>query len=88
MRAWYAGAMDSSFDARALQLAFDLTTGNTYEGKMGQGYVEARAADVRRVFNILSGRAAEDHGAPAVAAAPEAKKRPAPKPRATSAEQL
>lgn len=75
-----------SFDARALQLAFDLTTSNTYEGKMGQGYVEARAADVRRVFNILSGRAPEDHGAPASPAAPEPKKRPAPK--AKPAEQL
>jgi hypothetical protein len=73
--------MDSSFDARALQLAFDLTTGNTYEGKMGQGYVEARAADVRRVFNILAGRSADDHGAP-VPAVPEAKKRPAPKAKA------
>lgn len=68
-----------SFDARALQLAFDLTTSNTYEGKMGQGYVEARAADVRRVFNILSGREAEDHGAPAPLPAPEPKKRSAPK---------
>lgn len=51
-----------SFEARALQLAFDLTTRNTYEGKVGQGYNEARAEDVRRLYNILCGRAAGDHG--------------------------
>lgn len=80
--------MDASFDARALQLAFDLTTGNTYEGKMGQGYVEARAADIRRVFNILSGREPEDHGL-SVPTVPEPKKRPAPRPKAVaSAEQF
>lgn len=51
-----------SFEARALQLAFDLTTKNTYEGRVGQGYNEARAQDIRRVYNILSGRAPEDNG--------------------------
>ena len=51
-----------SFEARALQLAFDLTTRNTYEGKVGQGYNEARAHDIRRVYNILNGRAADDNG--------------------------
>ncbi|RJF72722.1 hypothetical protein D3875_15420 [Deinococcus cavernae] len=51
-----------SFEARALQLAFDLTTGNTYEGKVGQGYNEARAHDIRRLYNVLSGRVPEDNG--------------------------
>ncbi|WP_019585467.1 hypothetical protein [Deinococcus apachensis] len=44
-----------TFETRALQLAIDLTQNNTYEGKMGQGYVEARAADIRRTYNILCG---------------------------------
>lgn len=44
-----------TFETRALQLAVDLTQHNTYEGKVGQGYVEARAADIRRTFNILCG---------------------------------
>ncbi len=58
-----------SFETRALQLAFDLTTHNAYEGKVGQGYNEARAHDIRRLYNILCGRAAEDQGAaPAKAA--------------------
>ena len=51
-----------SFEARALQLAFDLTTPNTYEGKVGQGYNEARAHDIRRLYNVLCGRDAEEHG--------------------------
>ena len=65
-----------SFEARALQLAFDLTTKNTYEGRVGQGYNEARAQDIRRVYNILSGRAAEDNGT-ASAKAPASRKRKA-----------
>lgn len=44
-----------TFETKALQLAIDLTHHNTYEGKVGQGYVEARAADIRRTFNILCG---------------------------------
>lgn len=67
-----------TFDARALQLAFDLTTHNAYEGKVGQGYNEARAADIRRLYNILCGRDAEDNGTSAApapkAAAPRKRK--------------
>ncbi|WP_102126422.1 hypothetical protein [Deinococcus planocerae] len=44
-----------TFEAKALQLAYHLTEPNTYEGKVGQGYVEARAADIRRTYNILCG---------------------------------
>lgn len=51
-----------SFEAKALQLAFDLTTHNSYEGKVGQGYNEARAHDIRRLYNVLCGRDAADHG--------------------------
>ncbi|SEJ38735.1 hypothetical protein SAMN04488058_10758 [Deinococcus reticulitermitis] len=51
-----------SFEARALQLAFDLTVHNTYEGRVGQGYNEARAHDIRRLYNLLCGREAGDHG--------------------------
>lgn len=65
-----------TFEARALQLAFDLTIHNAYEGKVGQGYNEARAEDIRRIYNILCGRAAEDNGQPApkAPAAPRKKK--------------
>lgn len=63
-----------SFEARALQLAFDLTTKNTYEGKVGQGYNEARAHDVRRLYNLLCGRAADDNGNAPKAAAPRKRK--------------
>lgn len=66
-----------SFDSRALQLAFDLTTKNTYDGKVGQGYNEARAEDIRRVYNVLCGREANDNGnapAPKAAAAPRKRK--------------
>ncbi|WP_414657561.1 hypothetical protein ACINK0_06025 [Deinococcus sp. VB343] len=51
-----------SFEAKALQLAFDLTVHNTYEGKVGQGYNEARAHDIRRLYNVLCGRDAADNG--------------------------
>ena len=51
-----------SFEARALQMAFDLTIRNTYEGRVGQGYNEARAEDIRRLYNILCGRRPEEHG--------------------------
>lgn len=44
-----------TFEAKALQLAYQMTEPNTYEGKVGQGYVEARAADIRRTYNILCG---------------------------------
>lgn len=64
-----------SFEARALQLAFDLTTKNTYEGRVGQGYNEARAQDIRRVYNILSGRAADDNGTTPAAKATATRKR-------------
>lgn len=69
------------FEARALQMAFDLTIRNTYEDKVGQGYNEARAQDIRRLYNILCGRAPEDT---AVAAAP-ALVAPAPASAALSA---
>ncbi|EYB69616.1 hypothetical protein DEIPH_ctg004orf0140 [Deinococcus phoenicis] len=48
-----------TFETRALQLATDLTQHNTSEGKVGQGYVEARALDIRRTFNILCGHGPE-----------------------------
>ena len=51
-----------SFEARALQLAYEMTAHNSYEGKIGQGHHEARAHDIRRLFNILSGRDAEEQG--------------------------
>ncbi len=51
-----------SFEARALQLAYEMTTHNSYEGKVGQGHHEARAHDVRRLFNILCGRDADGQG--------------------------
>ena len=54
--------MSHDFEVRALQMAYDLTTPNTYEGKVGQGYNEARAQDIRRLYNILCGREPEDHG--------------------------
>lgn len=59
----YPGAMPDTFEARALQMAYDLTTPNTYEGKVGQGYNEARAHDIRRLYNILCGRSPDEHGA-------------------------
>lgn len=49
-----------SFEARALQLAYEMTAHNTYEGKVGQGHHEARAHDIRRLCNILCGRDAEE----------------------------
>lgn len=64
-----------SFEARALQLAFDLTTKNTYEGKVGQGYNEARAHDIRRLYNILSGRTGEDNGTATATKAAASRKR-------------
>lgn len=70
-----------SFDSRALQLAFDLTTKNTYEGRVGQGYNEARAEDIRRVYNILCGRDATDNGK-----APAAPRAAAPRKRKTDTE--
>ncbi|WP_216321215.1 hypothetical protein [Deinococcus aestuarii] len=63
-----------TFEARALQLAYQMTEPNTYEGKVGQGYVEARAADIRRTYNILCGLD-PDHQ-PAVAAVPARKAPP------------
>ncbi|WP_291425345.1 hypothetical protein [Deinococcus sp.] len=54
----------NDFDARALQMAFDLTIRNTYEGKVGQGYNEARAHDIRRLYNIMCGRSPEEQAAP------------------------
>ena len=50
-----------TFEARALQLAYEMTAHNTYEGKVGQGHNEARAADIRRLFDILCGHDPEDH---------------------------
>lgn len=59
-----------TFESKALQLAIDLTQYNTYEGKVGQGYVEARAADIRRTYNILCGL--DPDYRPAAASAPRA----------------
>lgn len=62
-------------ETRALQLAFDLTTHNTYEGQVGQGYVEARAHDIRRVYHILCGHPPEGPRSVSGDTEPRARKR-------------
>lgn len=53
----------TDFSVKALELAADLTVHNNYD-LGGQDYAEARARDIRRVFNILVRGTAEEHQAP------------------------
>ncbi len=47
------------FKVKALEIAELLTRTTDYRDKVGQEHAEARAADIRRVFNILEGRSAD-----------------------------
>lgn len=51
----------TDFRVKALEIAELLTRGNSYPGSQGQTYAEARATDMRRVLNILEGRAADQN---------------------------
>ncbi|MEF2279339.1 hypothetical protein V3W47_13625 [Deinococcus sp. YIM 134068] len=64
-----------TFETKALHFAFYLTERNTYEGTMGQGYVEARAADIRRTYNILCGLDPEHKPAAAPARKPPTRRK-------------
>lgn len=54
----------TDFSVKALELAAELTMHNDYGNATGQAYAEARAQDIRRVFNILARGTAEEQKAP------------------------